>query len=364
MRTIRYWLYGALACAHCLASAESTGLTLYGLLDTGVEVAKAGGGTVVRLQSGQYAGSRWGLRGTEDLGGGTRALFVLENGFNSDTGLFGQNSRLFGRQAFVGIRNGWGTFTMGRQYTPMVSVAYQMDAFENGMAPMFPNLGVYPGAERVDNALKYTTPNFGPVSLSALIALGERATAPRAGDDGYGLNIHYQAGSTRLAAAWNQRRFASADMLGAVLRPVQMLPATSVDGRITTFIVGGNHDFGAFKLFGGLQRQRFAGLPGVAPMRQNLATISLSVPVASQGRLLAGYARLDDRSPLQRDARLLGLGYVHSLSRRTSLYGAMAWLTNRNGAANVLGGNTSPGLPLEYAGADPRALQFGLRHAF
>src|SRR5579864_634625 len=114
-------LGGLLACTAMPALAQSS-VTLYGIVDTGVEYvthANTNGDSVVRMPgiTGTLP-SRWGLRGTEDLGGELSALFVLENGFNVRGGDLGQGGRLFGRQAWVGMKSAtWGTLSFGRQYS-------------------------------------------------------------------------------------------------------------------------------------------------------------------------------------------------------------------------------------------------------
>lgn len=89
------------------AQAQSS-VVLYGVIDAGVSyvnhAAVTGGSkSLFKYDDGVAQGSRWGLKGNEDLGGGLSAIFVLENGFNSGTGTLGQGSRMFGRQAFVGL---------------------------------------------------------------------------------------------------------------------------------------------------------------------------------------------------------------------------------------------------------------------
>ena len=122
----------ALACSGG-ALAQST-VTLYGVVDTNLEYVNHVGAVpvasnqfnrgpandVYRMNSGGISGSRWGMRGTEDLGGGLKGLFVLESGFNLDTGTMQQSNRLFGRQAFIGLqKDGIGQISLGRQYTSM-----------------------------------------------------------------------------------------------------------------------------------------------------------------------------------------------------------------------------------------------------
>src|ERR1700744_2506519 len=106
-----------------LSAHAQSSVTLYGLIDAGISyVNNARAGTshdnLVKYDDGVASGSRWGLRGTEDLGGGLKAIFVLESGFNSGNGTLGQGGALFGRQAFVGLaRDGVGSVTFGRQYS-------------------------------------------------------------------------------------------------------------------------------------------------------------------------------------------------------------------------------------------------------
>src|ERR1700753_2005436 len=96
-----------------IAYAQSSVL-LYGIVDEGFQFNNnAGGKRQYYLASGELNGSRWGLRGSEDLGGGLKAILVLENGFDVNTGRLGQGGLEFGRQAYVGMSGGIGTITLG-----------------------------------------------------------------------------------------------------------------------------------------------------------------------------------------------------------------------------------------------------------
>src|SRR6266446_508975 len=106
------------------AHAQSS-VTLYGIVDAGIGYQSSqtslgsttGGHSVVKVINGVWAGSRFGLKGTEDLGGGTKAIFQLEEGFNSATGAQSVNGLMFNRQAYVGVSNDrYGSLTAGRQY--------------------------------------------------------------------------------------------------------------------------------------------------------------------------------------------------------------------------------------------------------
>src|SRR6516164_6604222 len=100
------------------AHAQSS-VTLYGALDTSIEVTNPGAGWVARMDSGAYRGSRFGVRGEEDLGNGILILFELENGFGSNDGTLAVANTIFNRQAWIGVGTRWGTVRVGRQYSPI-----------------------------------------------------------------------------------------------------------------------------------------------------------------------------------------------------------------------------------------------------
>jgi predicted porin len=146
-----------------IVHAQSS-VTLYGIVDEGLNYnSNMAGKPSYTLQSGVMSGSRWGLRGNEDLGGGLKTVFVLENGFDASTGKFGQGGLLFGRQAYVGISTPLGTATLGRQYD--VNTDF-VGPFEAG-ASWAGNIGAHPGdldslnnSFRTNNAVKFKSVNF------------------------------------------------------------------------------------------------------------------------------------------------------------------------------------------------------------
>ncbi|MGY2492883.1 porin [Cupriavidus sp. CP313] len=173
------------------AFAQSS-VTLYGVADINLEYVNHVGAiptaanqfnrgpsnNVYRMNSGGFSGSRWGIRGTEDLGSGLKAMFVLENGFNVDTGTLQQGGRMFGRQAFVGVQKaGIGQITLGRQYASMfealanfVPAAYATQ-YEPTVLLTGPNF-------RADNTVKYTG-KFGPVTALAHWSFGTGLALPQ-----------------------------------------------------------------------------------------------------------------------------------------------------------------------------------------
>lgn len=136
----------------------SGGVTLYGLLDTTIRYSTnedAAGHSRTQMTDGVLTGSRWGIRGTEDIGGGNKAWFILESGFSPDTGTSQQGGRLFGRTAVVGFDGPYGKLALGRQYTLAHEVlsSYEAMAFANNSIVGYQG-GNYTGL-RYDNTLKY-----------------------------------------------------------------------------------------------------------------------------------------------------------------------------------------------------------------
>lgn len=181
----------ALAAGTTAQAQTATGstVTLYGIADAYVQVAH-GASSLTRVQSGGLNGSRFGLRGSEDLGGGLRALFQIESGINLDDGTYGQNA-FWGRQAWVGVSSSaLGQLSLGRQYGSIYNLTADFSEFTNGpigaSTAVIGGFGGYEpvrgsantatgngGPSRNNNSIKYETPNFAGFKAGALLGLGE-----------------------------------------------------------------------------------------------------------------------------------------------------------------------------------------------
>ncbi|CAG9199245.1 porin [Burkholderia vietnamiensis] len=178
LSTLSLALLGAAGAAHAQSS-----VTLYGVIDTSITYihGNAGqGNNSWSMGSGNLQGARWGLKGTEDLGSGLKAIFQVENGFNSTNGALGQGQRMFGRQAFVGLQSDqYGTLTLGRQYDPLVDLVQAVTA-DNYFGSVFATPGDVDNNDnslRVSNAIKYTSPVWGGLQFEGMYALGGVAGA-------------------------------------------------------------------------------------------------------------------------------------------------------------------------------------------
>jgi predicted porin len=152
-------------------------VTLYGVIDEGIQyLSNVGGGRQVGLDSvsGPW-GTRWGVKGSEDLGGGLKTIFTLEAGMNLNSGAIAQGGTFFGRQAFVGLtKDNLGTLTLGRQYD---SISDMSAAF--GPQDAWGTSAGHPGdidnmirSTRFNNTIKYTSPSLSGLVLNATATLG------------------------------------------------------------------------------------------------------------------------------------------------------------------------------------------------
>jgi predicted porin len=187
------------------AQAQSS-VTLYGIVDAGfVFNNNSAGNQLYSLNSGNLQGSRWGLRGTEDLGGGLKAVFVLENGFNGMNGRLGQGGDEFGRQAFVGLSTSqFGTVTLGRQYDSVVDYTGALEVGSQ-WATYF---GAHPGdldnmnnSNRANNSIKYSSANYSGLTFGGLYSLG--GVAGQSGRNQiWSAGVGYAQGPLQLGAAY------------------------------------------------------------------------------------------------------------------------------------------------------------------
>ncbi|TPQ47075.1 porin [Burkholderia ubonensis] len=203
-----------------LGAHAQSAVTLYGSIDQGINfTSNAAGSRAYQMVSGDTVGSNWGLKGTEDLGGGLRAIFQLENGFNASTGALGVASRMFGRQAYVGLDSDrFGTLTLGRQYDPTLDMWSPFAAAGNWLG----DFGAHPydndNADwdyRIQNSVKYVSPTYGGFKGEVLYGLSNQAGG-FARNRVYSAAMQYQAGAFSAAVAYLKANNGGATTAGAL----------------------------------------------------------------------------------------------------------------------------------------------------
>jgi predicted porin len=188
-----------------VASAQSS-VTLYGAADVWVGQTKDKIADVTKkvMGSGGYNGSRWGLRGAEDLGGGLRGVFQLEQGFTIDDAAFASGTRQFSRQAFVGLGGGFGEVRFGRQYSALDEVrggfSGSFDTAFSATGDVWKDTDGEDYSARFDNAITYRIPAMGGLTATVAISAGEGTTANKHAS----FNVRYGAGPLAVALAYQR----------------------------------------------------------------------------------------------------------------------------------------------------------------
>jgi len=335
-------LAAALVSSLPLFAQAQTSVTMYGVVDAsfGIEDRDiAGEDHAVVVQSGTQSTSRIGFRGTEELGNGLKALFNLEAGVAVDSGA--GDSTLFQRRAVVGLQGNFGTVTVGREYSPIAAIAQATDALGHGfygssLAAFATPTGALPRAtRRLSNSVNYKSNPWNGVVIGAAYGAGERTTGPS--NDVLGVSLEATQGNLYLGAAYQE---------------VERLAA----GNDKEYASGIGYKFGAF--------EARAGYLVADPTGANNAYEQINVG----GTWTTG----PNKFFLQFQRQELGnggkgngftLAYTYTLSKRTNLYGTFATLRNNN-VGNF--GLTSAGGTLlsPVVGADPKAINVGVRHSF
>jgi predicted porin len=413
----------AVAAAVPVLAQAQTNVTLYGRVDASVGSESRGttsavtgsgataiaagtkGGSAVSLLSGVQSSNRWGVRGSEDLGGGLKAIFNLESGFDADVGRgFGQatqNSGIsnssgglaagattsntaggldFRRRSVVGLEGGFGSLVFGRDYDPVFRVLLGSDTLGLGH---YANVHTIVGAStafagqrtygvRIDNGLHYVTPSLGGFVVRAAYGFSEQfntsagsaavaQTATSAAKDAVGgytkstgravsLAAEYAAGPLYVGLGYRANTVAAGP--SATLAALQ----TGTDKFIT---LGARYNFGAFAVNGGYQRSDLAnGVNGAVDSK----SIWIGGDVqAGPGRLHAQFGRIDPTGAGK--ASTIGITYNYPLSKRTNAYATLGQVKN-NSSTNYALGTSSTTVFAAGNGGDPRGIALGVGHNF
>lgn len=321
----------ALACA---GHAQSS-VTLYGVADAGVRYSSGlnaayGGdaGSSTAINSGIHTTSRFGFRGSEDLGAGLKAIFNLESGINLDTGASASTTKLFDRAASVGMQGGWGTVTAGRQTTVLADVVSAVDPLGVRFAGFNPNVGIAAlsahrlgaefgpsgsptGAYRLDNSIKYVG-RFSDFSVRAMHAFGEQVgNASRLASSGVGAG--YQSGAYTAALSYAQFKNAAGLSLKGYLGG-----ASAMVGNSKLSVTYGSHE--AETTATARTRNRTLGLGGTVPMN------------AHWDLILAHYQVKRARTAAVDDGFNRTVAFVeYKLSKRTRAYAELDQTRWKNG---------------------------------
>lgn len=357
-----------------VAQAESS-VTLFGLVDGGygyqrVETKHRGDYAHGKITNDKFSafngvmnGNRWGLKGSEDLGNGTSAIFILESGFDLANGESIQGGRLFGRQAYVGLTSeSWGTFSIGRQYNAGEAFVAAIDPFGTGGGFAAAN-SIFGNSifDRYDGAIKYVSPTFSGFKFAVAVVNEDNETEYKYDDpsisnykvtsrsSGVSTGLGYTNGPLYIGATFDYQD---------VKRKDPTATPNPLDSRSKTkaWNIGATYDFDVVKLhllYGGLRDGSIGGVGMLAAtavansplslanrsayatdgLRQHSWLAGLTAPVGDAGTVMFSYAgntgkndELQGIDSFKVKSHNFGLGYRHNLSKRTSVYGVASWL--------------------------------------
>lgn len=363
----------------CGAHAQSS-VTLYGVLDTGIElVTHAGptGGKIVRMPgiTGSVP-SRWGLRGTEDLGGGYAAVFALEDGFNVRGGDVNQGGRLFGRQAWVGVQNRFGALTFGRQYTMSYWAIIDADQLGPDIYGGVGSIDAYIPNARSDNTIAYKG-TFSGITIGGTYSFGRDSTgtgnSPGQGTCAgsvpgdfnackqWSVLLRYDARNFGVAASYDEQH-GGAGAAASFFNGAAAIPLTNSGDKDARTQLNGYFKLGSLKVGGGWIGRRVQTVsPAIADVHSNIFYVTGTYFVTPAVVLDGGVYRTVDAAQDTR-ATLAAVRGTYLLSKATGVYLQSGYVFNSAQARYTLsqgGPGTTPN-----AGLGQLGVMAGIRHSF
>lgn len=337
-------------------SAQAADVTLYGLVDYGFAYQHIDGDAAgvdatdsFKMNSGMNSGSRFGLKGTEDLGNGLTVGFVLENGFAADTGALSTGDKLFDREAQLFLKGNFGTLSMGRvgqlaSANGSYGLLGKTSPFSSGWGDSVGQKFVMAtGFGRMDNTVTYVTPDFAGFKVHAQYSF---EASSKDGNEGssdanryYGVAATYESGPLYLVAIVDSVNYGDTNFVK---------DSTNPEDDQLTVTIGGNYDFGVAKVYGSAQYFKHASAIGqkVAMPDGTLFSggytfgeangangyglaIGVGVP-AFGGTVKAHVGYMDAEGDQMSDYMKVerwntAVGYDYALSKRTSVYTAAAY---------------------------------------
>jgi predicted porin len=358
--TLKHFAFTAIALASAAAAQAQSNpnsvVTLYGVVDAYVQAAH-GASTLSRVQSGGLSGSRFGLKGSEDLGGGLRGLFTIESGINLDDGTNGQGA-FWGRQSFVGLGSSTlGTLTLGRQYGSIYALSSDFSEFTNGptgaSTAIIGGFGGYEpvrgsanaatgngGPARVNNSIKYESPSFSGFKGGVLVGLGEVAGSTT---------------KTRIADVYGRYTAGPLDAMVSVID--DRIAATGFNERTISAAAG--YSFGDAHVTGGVisvDDRNITNVDGEGYWIGGDYRIGLNLLKAQY--LVNKLKNSDGKT------QAIGAGYQYDLSKRTNLYSSLTYFKNEGAGYTDRWASSLPAGLTSTSDRNITELAAGIRHTF
>lgn len=354
------WWFAGVTCLFVQAGVHAqSSVTLYGAADAGINfLSNTGGSHAWQFADGAYQPNELGFKGTEDLGAGNRALFVLENGYHLGTGQLNQGGALFGRQAYVGLGNSLGTLTFGIQYDFALDFTglFNTGAYGSGYGVHLGNFDRQGGA-RLQNAVKFVSNSYHGLIVGGMYAFSNRAGDFHSGS-AWSTGFSYQMGP--FSAGGNYTRLNSPSGLGAI-DPYAAMGVTSMLGqRVATvgpngavndlysttpfpidsqsiYGIGASWTIGSLVIAGDFSDTVFKGFGRTSSLRVYEPGVRYFLTPAMS--LIAGYQYSTFENHHWHEA---ALSAHYLLSKRTEVYTSLDWMRASEGVDAVIGYSFTP----------------------
>ena len=372
----------ALAAFAAVGAYAQSSVTLWGIVDTGIQSSRQGGSSMTRMTSSGLSSSQLGFRGTEDLGGGMYAGFWLEaalltatgNGNNtSAAGAVTTNGLAFQRRSTVDVGGNWGAIRLGRDYTPTFWNHTVFDPFGtlgSGAGSNITGIGQHPvtGA-RTNNGISYlygVGANQGSTGLAGPGGLYAQVTYALPSADGAGNGVLNSAADTNryqgLRVGYRQGPLNVAGSYASINGT-----SAAAAAKWTEWNIGGSYNFGVATALVKIGQNKNDSNVATGTADYKWWSLGATVP-AGPGYIPVSYNRTSSNAAGSPAATQLAVGYVYNLSKRTAVYTAYSRITNDAGiAATFSGGNGgfNTGAQIgKAAGNNGSSFDLGVRHSF
>jgi predicted porin len=354
-----------------VALAESS-VQLFGVMDAGVTHQSQGGSSMTGLTTAGETPSLWGMKGTEDLGGGLKASFWLESLINATNGTNG-GMQLFERRSTVDLSGNWGAIRLGRDYVPTFENAVMFDPFGAVGAGTPSYITILPYLN-ITGSQSGTAPGvFANNQITYLYNFGANEYG-FFGGNGLTAKLTYSAsnnsssapgGSSAGSYVGGRLAYFSGPFYGAIA-----YGSTNLDGtnKLNVTNLGAWYDLGAIKpmfMYGSVKSD-LGTITAPAGATSSYWSLAATAPLG-KGTFKVSYSALSNNIS---DAKTnqFSVGYVYNLSKTTALYGTASALSNKNGATGFIAGGAASGGGFAAAAGDATAnataFDLGIRHAF
>lgn len=334
----------SMAVAALATAAQAQNVTVYGVMDTAIQSYNNGSTSYTRSADNAFNTSRLGFKGSEKLGGGLTAEFVLEGQISPSSGVVGSTTtnQFFNREARLGFAGNFGEIRVGRTDTSMAS---EVDSFVGAIGPNWHltavnGTSIELGADQ-SNVVKYITPNLGGLQME----IG------RAGSNAHGATTDAGTDLLSFSARYNVGNFKA-----SIGKAKQDGATSAAEREATTYGVGYNFGFARV----GLSHAR-GDVSTTGDVTSKSTTASIGVPLSGGVTLAAAYAVSENgaQSSSNQGKGML-IGAYKALSKRTTIYAMHTSIKNEANSSMAWGQTTAP----TTAGLDPKAFTIGIDHTF